>query len=203
MDRRRQPPQGRRRLTPSSSPSYCMSADSSLPARRRRAARTPQAGVARARTNPWAMSVSSEVKRTLVKSPPELWAELSDPNALAAISASWARSASPAPSPNVSSTGRRRARTGPESVAGSRSNRPGGAPGSRCRRVVRSLSWSLRPRPSRHRARARGARAGGGGRGRDDPGHRARADAWTRLRARGDCAGDRAGTGARPNRGRT
>ncbi len=29
------------------------------------------------------MSVSSEVKRTLVKSPPELWAELSDPNALA------------------------------------------------------------------------------------------------------------------------
>jgi hypothetical protein len=28
------------------------------------------------------MSVSSEVQRTLVKSPPELWAELSDPNAL-------------------------------------------------------------------------------------------------------------------------
>jgi hypothetical protein len=31
----------------------------------------------------WAMSVSSEVQRTLVKSPPELWAELSDPAALA------------------------------------------------------------------------------------------------------------------------
>src|ERR1039458_2079724 len=29
------------------------------------------------------MSVSSEVQRTLVKSPPELWAELSDPAALA------------------------------------------------------------------------------------------------------------------------
>ncbi|HEY3960371.1 MAG TPA: hypothetical protein VGL68_07665 [Solirubrobacteraceae bacterium] len=29
------------------------------------------------------MSVSSEVQRTLVKSPPELWAELSDPTALA------------------------------------------------------------------------------------------------------------------------
>jgi len=29
------------------------------------------------------MSVSSEVQRTLVKSPPELWAELSDPEALA------------------------------------------------------------------------------------------------------------------------
>ena len=28
------------------------------------------------------MSVSSEVQRTLVKSPPELWAELSDPAAL-------------------------------------------------------------------------------------------------------------------------
>lgn len=32
---------------------------------------------------PWAMSVSSEVQRTLVKSPPELWAELSDPTTLA------------------------------------------------------------------------------------------------------------------------
>jgi hypothetical protein len=31
----------------------------------------------------WAMSVSSEVQRTLVKSPPELWAELSDPTTLA------------------------------------------------------------------------------------------------------------------------
>jgi hypothetical protein len=31
----------------------------------------------------WAMSVSSEVQRTLVKSPPELWAELSDPATLA------------------------------------------------------------------------------------------------------------------------
>ena len=31
----------------------------------------------------WTMSVSSEVQRTLVKSPPELWAELSDPTALA------------------------------------------------------------------------------------------------------------------------
>lgn len=30
----------------------------------------------------WAMSVSSEVQRTLVKSPPELWAELSNPTAL-------------------------------------------------------------------------------------------------------------------------
>ncbi len=37
---------------------------------------------AHARTD-WAMSVSSEVQRTLVKSPPELWAELSDPAALA------------------------------------------------------------------------------------------------------------------------
>jgi hypothetical protein len=34
-----------------------------------------------ARTD-WTMSVSSEVQRTLVKSPPELWAELSDPAAL-------------------------------------------------------------------------------------------------------------------------
>lgn len=31
----------------------------------------------------WTMSVSSEVQRTLVKSPPELWAELSDPTTLA------------------------------------------------------------------------------------------------------------------------
>ena len=40
------------------------------------------AGVARDRANGSAM-VSSEVQRTLVKSPPELWAELSDPVSLA------------------------------------------------------------------------------------------------------------------------
>jgi hypothetical protein len=39
-------------------------------------------GLAPIRANPSAM-ISSEVQRTLVKSPPELWAELSDPAALA------------------------------------------------------------------------------------------------------------------------
>jgi hypothetical protein len=39
-------------------------------------------GVQRTRSKSWAM-ISSEVQRTLVKSPPELWAELSDPAALA------------------------------------------------------------------------------------------------------------------------
>ena len=59
-----------------------MSADSSLRARRQPPREHPKQesrGLAR---KPRAMSVSSEVRRTLVKSPPELWAELSDPTAL-------------------------------------------------------------------------------------------------------------------------
>ena len=40
-------------------------------------------GVSPRRSNLGAMSVSTEVQRTLVKSPPELWAELSNPEALA------------------------------------------------------------------------------------------------------------------------
>jgi hypothetical protein len=49
---------------------------------RRPADREIAAGVAADRSNVRAM-ISSEVQRTLVKSPPELWAELSDPAALA------------------------------------------------------------------------------------------------------------------------
>ncbi len=44
---------------------------------------TPKKESRRIARKPWAMSVSSEVQRTLVKSPPELWAELSDPATLA------------------------------------------------------------------------------------------------------------------------
>ncbi len=42
-----------------------------------------QEGLSRRRSNLGSMSVSSEVQRTLVKSPPELWAELSNPETLA------------------------------------------------------------------------------------------------------------------------
>ncbi len=40
-------------------------------------------GLSRRRSNLGAMGVSTEVQRTLVKSPPELWSELSNPDALA------------------------------------------------------------------------------------------------------------------------
>lgn len=45
--------------------------------------RTPPEGLSPRRSNLGAMSVSTEVQRTLVKSPPELWSELSNPDALA------------------------------------------------------------------------------------------------------------------------
>ena len=43
----------------------------------------PPEGLSPRRSNLGAMSVSTEVQRTLVKSPPELWSELSNPDALA------------------------------------------------------------------------------------------------------------------------
>ena len=51
------------------------------PARLRRAQAHREGDLA-VRANLNTMSVSTEVQRTLVKSPPELWAELSDPAAL-------------------------------------------------------------------------------------------------------------------------
>jgi hypothetical protein len=47
------------------------------------AAAAAQEGLSPRRSNLGAMSVSTEVQRTLVKSPPELWSELSNPEALA------------------------------------------------------------------------------------------------------------------------
>jgi len=46
-------------------------------------ATSPTEGLSRERSNQEAMSVSTEVQRTLVKSPPELWAELGDAERLA------------------------------------------------------------------------------------------------------------------------
>jgi len=57
--------------------------------------------------------ISSEVQRTLVKSPPELWAELSDPDALARHLGDLATYASRASNPRRRSNGSRRAPPGP------------------------------------------------------------------------------------------